>query len=93
MCLSLQRVEAGGAVTKRPAADQLAEDVLALVRAVLDATCCGGSKPEPETPLVVSLDYERFIEAPRRAGIDPTFRSLMAEAKAAQSHDRIEGAA
>jgi hypothetical protein len=84
-------VEAGGTVTTVPAADQLAEDVLALVRAVLDATRC--SKPEPETPLVVSLDYERFIEAPRRAGIDPTFRSLMAEAKAAQGHDRIEGAA
>lgn len=60
---------------------ELADEVLALVRAVLDAST--PHRPQQrEQSEVASLAYERVVERPRKAGIDPVFRSLMAEATA-----------
>lgn len=39
--------------------------------------------PEPEAgpePIPTSLEYERFVEAPRRAGRDPVWQAMLAEA-------------
>lgn len=44
---------------------------------VLDAL----ARPERTyEPIPTSLEYERFVEAPRRRGVDPVWEAMLAEA-------------
>lgn len=63
----------------QPAAiEEVARNVRGIVAAINLATrdYYAGRYPTPPT----SLEYERWVEQPRRRGIDPVWQSLLAEA-------------
>lgn len=62
----------GPAETSSAARREAAEEVLALMAAIVGT-------PERATP-PADLEYERWVERPRRHGTDPVWRALMAEA-------------
>lgn len=56
---------------------QLADDIAAGVAAVLADLA---HPPTEHGPPATSLEYERWVERPRRQGIDPVWQALLAEA-------------
>ena len=67
-------------VTTKSENDQLCEDVLAIVTHI-KRTALQSVEPVAVSPLY-DLEYERWVEQPRRAGRDPVERSLLIEAVA-----------
>jgi hypothetical protein len=70
-----------------PAKDQLSHDVVAVIAAIGEALVRARTEPLPpriehtyEPCNVHHLDYERYVDTPRRAGRDPVYDSLIAEA-------------
>lgn len=59
-------------------ADRLCEDVLAIVQHV--KRVAHEAPPELDGTSLYDLEYERWVEQPRRAGRDPVERSLLIEA-------------
>lgn len=57
-------------------------DVLAVLELLADALKPAPASAHDEPGALHHLDYERYVEQPRRRGIDPAYQALMAEALA-----------
>lgn len=73
--LSIVATARGGPIGRQPAAiSETVADVIAVL-----ARLRWSQAPDKE-PIGTTLEYERFVEAPRRNGIDPVWEAMLAEA-------------